>query len=66
MEREDRTFRWQRWWLFGSLLLGASHYSGRLQPFHLMDRVDLSSFFHPSPMIDLIYLDSSEDDDDND
>lgn len=59
---EDRTFSWRRWWLFGSWLFGAK----RPQPFHLMDHLNLSSFFHPSPVTDLIYLDSCEDDDDND
>lgn len=61
MEREDK-----RWWLLGSWLFGAGHYSERPQLFHLMDHLNLSSFFHPSPLSDLIYLDSSEDDDDND
>jgi len=31
-----------------------------------MDRLNLASFFHPFSVIDLNYLDSSEDDDDND
>lgn len=65
-ERQYRTFRWQRWWLLGSWLFGASHCSGRPQPFHLVERLNLYPFFHPSSLIDLIYLDSSEDDDDSD
>lgn len=31
-----------------------------------MDHLNLSSVFHPLPVIDLTHLDSSEDDDDND
>lgn len=63
MEGKGRTLRWQP---FGSWLSGAHHYSERSQPFSLMDCLNLFSFFHPSCMMNLIYLDSSEDGDDND
>lgn len=33
MEGKDRTYRWQRWWLFGSWLFGVSHCSERPQHF---------------------------------
>lgn len=66
MEGKGRILRWQRWQPFGSWLFGAHDYSERSQPFHLMDHLNLFSFFHPLCMIDLIYLDSSEDDNDSD